>query len=689
MIKNMEQNFITTDYFWKTHKKFARALYEIVPQIAERAIDDLIENNLKPCIAETIIEDHDAFRFERKFKKPSTSNTSCRDDAFQSQHHNDHQDDDAPLDGEKRVKRQKTSKSLKSVRGSSSKDQSKISQLMCPSNNNNKKNGMHGMDATLNDMLSNQFKNAEEYTYHLEQATNFMENQIVWESRQKDIRRPIPRPPIFFGPKRNLNEPPRCKPIPRPMGQFCKNYKYLFHPMEEVRFDRCVDSDTHPPMLDKFDFESWKQRIHLYCLDKENRENILKSVDEGPFKMGKFRETFLEGALHLGKERDRVFADLTLEENERFKADIHAKNILLQGLPKDIYTLINHYIDAKYIWDNVKMLLEGSELVKDKRGQTNTFDDDVDEAPTMFMENLSLADPIYDDAIPSYDSYILSEVKDHDNYLDSAGEYHEVHEMQNDVQLNYVVDSDVEYTCDSNIILYEQYVMENAMQVIQSNVSSVPNDALMMIINDMHEQAAQCVSVNEQNKVVNVSLTAELARYKELVEPYFFSCFDTTEGRYNNGHEIVKTKHAPTIVHDSEDTLEIAEITRKRMLEKVKSPLCVEKKVKFAPLDYSKENYLATFTPPRHLTPKQIFWSSDIAKMTPKPILAMRVYLPYTPARLVPRVLPPKSQVKDNIYTLTQLFLEFNKTCKKRITPCGLIEKERVSNKQGNVTLLR
>ncbi|GKC32756.1 hypothetical protein Tco_1040050 [Tanacetum coccineum] len=50
------------------------------------------------------------------------------------------------------------------------------------------------MKATLNDALSNQFKNAEEYAYHLEQTTNFMENQIVWESRQEDIRHPVPRP---------------------------------------------------------------------------------------------------------------------------------------------------------------------------------------------------------------------------------------------------------------------------------------------------------------------------------------------------------------------------------------------------------------------------------------------------------------------------------------------------------------
>ncbi|GJV20374.1 hypothetical protein Tco_1369394 [Tanacetum coccineum] len=132
--------------------------------------------------------------------------------------------------------------------------------------------------------------------------------------------------------------------------------------------------------------------------------------------------------------------------------------------------------------------------------QCDAFDYDVDEAPTaqtMFMANLSSADPIYDEAGPSYDSDILSEVHDHDNYVDSISEYHEVHEMQNDVQPNYVVDFDAEYMSDSNIIPYEQYVKGNTVPVVQSNVSSVPNDALMMIINDMHEQTTQCVSANE------------------------------------------------------------------------------------------------------------------------------------------------------------------------------------------------
>ncbi|GJR19313.1 hypothetical protein Tco_0967840 [Tanacetum coccineum] len=62
-----------------------------------------------------------------KFEKSSTSNTSCRDDYFHSQRHDDHQEDDAPPEGEKRVKRRKTSKSPKPARGYSSKQLAKES----------------------------------------------------------------------------------------------------------------------------------------------------------------------------------------------------------------------------------------------------------------------------------------------------------------------------------------------------------------------------------------------------------------------------------------------------------------------------------------------------------------------------------------------------------------------------------
>ncbi|GKA53943.1 hypothetical protein Tco_0752892 [Tanacetum coccineum] len=71
-----------------------------------------------------------------------------------------------------------------------------------------------------------------------------------------------------------------------------------------------------------------------------------------------------------------------------------------------------------------------------------------------------------------------------------------------------------------------------------------------------------------------------------------------------NGTEIVMTNHKPAVVHDSEETLEIAELTRKRMYGKMKSPQCVQNKVKFAPPDYSKENYLQFYATSERLTPE-------------------------------------------------------------------------------------
>ncbi|GJX11862.1 hypothetical protein Tco_0201721 [Tanacetum coccineum] len=345
-------------------------------------------------------------------------------------------------------------------------------------------------------------------------------------------------------------------------------------------------------MLDRTDFESWQQRIRLYRLGKDNGVNILKSIDEGPFKMGKFRETLAEGALHLGPERDRFFADLTPEEKERFKADIRATNILLQGLPKDIYTLISHYTDAKDIWDNVKMLLEDSELTKDER-ESQLYDEfeHFRQNKGETIHEYYLNSKFVNNMLPEWGRFVLA-VKlnrglKQSNYdqLYAYLKQHEAHANENKMMLerfnqhaldplalgrqnrgqgNYArgavaagnegvqnrvgnanhaqdlalnednifqadqcdaFDSDVDEAPTTQTMFMANLssvdpIYDEAMQAKQSNVSSVPNDALMMIINDMHEQTAQCVSANEQNKVVNESLTAKLARYKEQVELY-------------------------------------------------------------------------------------------------------------------------------------------------------------------------
>ncbi|GJT87285.1 integrase, catalytic region, zinc finger, CCHC-type containing protein [Tanacetum coccineum] len=132
----------------------------------------------------------------------------------------------------------------------------------------------------------------------------------------------------------------------------------------------------------------------------------------------------------------------------------------------------------------------------------DAYDSDVDEAPTaqtMFMANLSSADPVYDEAGPSYDSDVLSKVHDHDHYQDAVCDHHEEHEMHDDVQPNHVVDSHADYTSDSNMTPYDQYVKDNAVPVVQNNASMVPNDAYVMIDNDVHESDVLSVSHTPRN----------------------------------------------------------------------------------------------------------------------------------------------------------------------------------------------
>nr|GEW84195.1 hypothetical protein [Tanacetum cinerariifolium] len=204
----MEHKYVTTKQFWKTHKKFNQVLHLGVLQLAEKAIEELIENNLKPCIIATL-QQQLYFKMKRslqnrandlalwkilkhKFEKSTTSKTFCRDDEIHS-HHDDHQDDDAPLKGEKRVKRHKALKISKSAREEIIIDEDEVipedetPELITELQDVDKRVPTifyyERMKATLNDMLSNHFKNVEEYAYRLEQTTNFMKNKIVWESR--------------------------------------------------------------------------------------------------------------------------------------------------------------------------------------------------------------------------------------------------------------------------------------------------------------------------------------------------------------------------------------------------------------------------------------------------------------------------------------------------------------------------
>ncbi|GJR51132.1 hypothetical protein Tco_1401653 [Tanacetum coccineum] len=107
-------------------------------------------------------------------------------------------------------------------------------------------------------------------------------------------------------------------------------------------------SENRPPMLEKGMYDSWKTQIILYIRGKENDEMLKDSIDNGPYQLKpEITVKDTDGVTDI--RRPQRVKDLVGQKKLRYDSDIKAVNILLLGLPVDIYTLSNHYQTAKEI----------------------------------------------------------------------------------------------------------------------------------------------------------------------------------------------------------------------------------------------------------------------------------------------------------------------------------------------------
>nr|GFC46066.1 hypothetical protein [Tanacetum cinerariifolium] len=98
-------------------------------------------------------------------------------------------------------------------------------------------------------------------------------------------------------------------------------------------------ADNRLPMLDKDRYGSWKSRMELYIQNREHRRMILESVEHGLLIWPTVEEN--------GVTRTKKYVELSATEKIQADCDIRATNIILQGLPADIYSLVNHHRVAK------------------------------------------------------------------------------------------------------------------------------------------------------------------------------------------------------------------------------------------------------------------------------------------------------------------------------------------------------
>nr|GEU51238.1 hypothetical protein [Tanacetum cinerariifolium] len=105
----------------------------------------------------------------------------------------------------------------------------------------------------------------------------------------------------------------------------------------------------------------------LYIKGKEHGKSLVDLVLNEPFQ---YRTIIKPGNETIpATVRARTYTDLTNDEKIRESVDIKETNIILQGLPQNIYNLVNHNEHAKQIWDRVKLLIQGE---TNSSGETDT-----------------------------------------------------------------------------------------------------------------------------------------------------------------------------------------------------------------------------------------------------------------------------------------------------------------------------
>ncbi|GKF35417.1 hypothetical protein Tco_0108617, partial [Tanacetum coccineum] len=132
----------------------------------------------------------------------------------------------------------------------------------------------------------------------------------------------------------------------------------------------------------------------------------------------------------------------------------------------------------------------------------DAYDSDYDELNTVkvaLMVNLS-----------HYGLDALAEVHKHDN-MNNNMINQVVQPMSSSKQSNVLNHSETEITSDSNIIPYSQYVIESQQVAVQNSNSSAQQDALILsVIKQLKTQVVNGTKINQDNKSVNDTLTAEL-----------------------------------------------------------------------------------------------------------------------------------------------------------------------------------
>ncbi|GJV67387.1 hypothetical protein Tco_1482896 [Tanacetum coccineum] len=125
-----------------------------------------------------------------------------------------------------------------------------------------------------------------------------------------------------------------------------KHYSLVFRDRrgDEARIKKSWTALKDVSSLTDMLFQSIVKNRMLLCIKgKEHGRMMINSIEHGPLVYGTIEVD--------GVTKTKTYEEITDAEKLQDDCDVKATNIVLQGLPPEVYSLVNHHHVAKEIWD--------------------------------------------------------------------------------------------------------------------------------------------------------------------------------------------------------------------------------------------------------------------------------------------------------------------------------------------------
>nr|GEV74173.1 hypothetical protein [Tanacetum cinerariifolium] len=150
-----------------------------------------------------------------------------------------------------------------------------------------------------------------------------------------------------------------------------------------------VGSTMRIPLLYRGEYSQWVERIMNYLEEQTDGKAMINSINNGDQPLPRVTKVSIAGTTSTEQPRLKDKSMWYDQEKRVQKIDRLARSLLIQGLPNDIYSLIDSNKTAKDLWDPLARHMLGSEYgEQDRKTAKCGYSKDTCELNFKFLNNL-------------------------------------------------------------------------------------------------------------------------------------------------------------------------------------------------------------------------------------------------------------------------------------------------------------